>query len=230
MDKCLISITIILLLTEVILHIVIFLFIPADKEYEGKLGDFKDINITIFIFSIINLVVIFIFIILLFIYCCESKIVCAIMPFTFIKLTLIIVEWALSLAIKGKVNDIKGNQKYITDPLCTIDFRNNAIIWLLSSILLLNIIELFINLCSYGKCCNCNCCDERKNQRSNNELAQRANENKIKRITIQNQVQYENEEHKGAVIATDGNNLVIGTMRIQSHRKRNRWAFAYSDA
>ena len=72
MVKCLISITIILLLTELILHVVIFLFLPSNKEYEGKLGDFQDINITIFIFSIINSVIIFIFIILAFIYCCVS--------------------------------------------------------------------------------------------------------------------------------------------------------------
>ena len=46
-------------------------------------------------------------------------------------------------------------------------------------------------------------------------------------MTVKHQGQYVNEEHKGAVIATDGNNLIIGTMKIQSHRKRNRWTFAF---
>ena len=106
-------------------------------------------------------------------------------------------------------------------------------IWLLTSILVLNIIELFINLWCSGNCrchcCSCNFCDEKETKKSSNELARRTNEKNTERITVKHQEQSVNEVHKGAVIATDGNNIIIGTMKIQSHRKRNRWTFAFSD-
>ena len=100
--------------------------------------------------------------------------------------------------------------------------------------LFLNIIELFINLWCYSNgschCWNYNYCDERENKKSSKYLACRTNEKNTERITVKHQEQSVTVSIKEAVVVTYGNNFIIRNIERVSHRKRSRWAFAFSNA